>query len=251
MSSDSYFDYINKKFKVNFTENDTPSIICPHCFKGDLKLQKDKFSFDETPNSKESRHHPEWEPDWIKYRYAASFICLNCNSNTYSCGIGKHRYYESYLPEEEVNFPVFYPKYFEPSIPLFSITKDCPENIKDLIIVSFSLAWTDVSAAASKLRIAIELLLNTINPELTKIQSLHHRIKKFESEQPDIAQSLMAIKWLGNDASHVAALKEYDLAFAFEVMELVLNKLFDNSEDKLKKMVDRINDNKGKPFENW
>lgn len=251
MSSDSYFDYINKKFKVNFTEHDTPSILCPHCLKGDLKLQEDRFSFDETPNSKASRNHPEWEPDWIKYRYAASFVCLNCNGNTYSCGTGEHKYHESYLPEEEVDFPVFHPKYFEPSIPLFSIHEECPEDIKDLITVSFSLAWTDVSAAASKLRIAIELLLNTINPALAEIRSLHQRIESFESEQPDIAQSLMAIKWLGNDASHAATLEEYDLAFAFEVMELILNKLYDDSEEKLKKMADLINANRGKPFQDW
>ncbi|PSU84862.1 hypothetical protein CTM93_06680 [Photobacterium phosphoreum] len=252
MTADTYFDYINKRFKVSFTETSMPSILCPHCSKGEIKLQKETFAFEENPDSKAMHNHPEWEPDWIEYRYAASFVCSNCNGKTYSCGTGGHFVHHPCHPDDEyADFPIFYPKYFEPSISLFKVHEKCPQNVKELLNLSFSLAWVDVSASANKLRIAIETLLNSLEPELAEIKALHNRIESFGKQQPEVAQLLMAIKWLGNEASHDATLKEYDLAFAFEVMELSINKLYDDSEEKIKQMVEMVNSNKGKPFKSW
>lgn len=243
---ENYFDYINKRFTVSFTEHNTPPVLCPHCSTGEIKLDNATFSFEENPDSKALHSHPEFEVDCIEYRYSGSFLCPNCNGRTYSCGTGSHHEFPPQGPDDEYeDFPIFYPKYFEPAIPLFLIHNKCPKPVQDLLFSSFKLAWTDVSASANKLRIAIETLLTTIDPELAKIKVLHERIEAFSKSQPEVAKLLMAIKWLGNEASHEGALKEYDLAFAYEVMELSINRLFDDSEDKIKQLVELVNKKQG------
>ena len=246
---EKYYEYINKKYKVTFTENDKTTLKCSQCLNGILALDKKSLVYDETQESKYLHNDLYWELNYIEYIYSCSFICNTCNGRTFSCGTGYHAEYSSH--DENVDFPVFIPKYFSPFIPLFNVHKSCPKSVVCNLNDSFNLAWADISASANKLRIAIECLLVEVDPELDKFRKLHKRIEYFAKKQPDIAKLLMAIKWLGNEASHEASLKEHDLAFAYEVMELALNKLFDKSEEKLHELVELVNKNEGKPFSEW
>lgn len=58
----------------------------------------------------------------------------------------------------------------------------------------------------------------------------------------------MAIKWLGNEASHDDSLQECDLAFGFRVMESVLNEIYDNDSTLIMELAEIINLVKGSPI---
>jgi len=72
--------------------------------------------------------------------------------------------------------------------------------------------WADHAAAAGKVRIALECLMDHLGvPKRKKDKngkfddlSLHHRVEIFQKGSPIIGSQLMAHKWLGNTGSHEA-----------------------------------------------
>jgi len=63
--------------------------------------------------------------------------------------------------------------------------------------------------------------------------------------KPDIADFLLAIKWIGNTGSHTGKLERIDVLEAYELLELSLNKLYDDTEIKLSKISKEIIKRKG------
>ena len=247
MDIEQYFEYTTKSCTFSFDVNYFPRVDCPCCDSGQLKINENEFHFIETVDSIKNRNHEDWEPDWIEYQYHCFLTCDTCSRKISSSGVGKHNYYLPAHPDDEYyEEDIFRPLFFNPTLELFRIHKKCPKRVKKLLNDSFSLAWSDVSSACNKLRISIEKLLVEIHPVSENQGTLHNRIKSFEAVNSEVSKLLMAIKWLGNSASHDDSLKEYDLAFAYEVMEQVLNKLFDDREQRLMKLVEVVNESKGR-----
>jgi hypothetical protein len=240
--------YRNKRFTSSFAEHIPGNYRCPYCLNGGLVLDEKTLNYVETVDSKSKKSHPEWEPDWIRYIYSCFFKCKTCSETVSSCGVGHQVYFRTDDPDEVIDYAEFLPKYFYPPINIFQINGRCPDNIKSLIIESFSIAWTDFSAAGNKLRTAIEYLIETQKPELSAIKVLHQKIIAYEKYDPDISTMLLALKWLGNEASHDAVLEECDLTFAYEILETILERLFDDNHSNFKNLIDRINAQKGRPF---
>ena len=162
-------------------------------------------------------------------------------------------YYNNYQDEyiEDYN-EVFYPLYFNPPLNIFQINEKCPEDIKNEIIDSFKLFWNDLPSCANKIRTSLEMLMNQQKVKKTFIQrgtrknlSLHKRIEEFKNTKPEIADFLLAIKWIGNSGSHVGKLEKVDVLDAYELLEHSLNKLFDDKEAELKKKTIEINKRRG------
>lgn len=182
---------------------------------------------------------------------------MNCNdflSFLGRGGVDHDHYYDNHHNEyiEEYN-DVFYPLHFYPPLNLFKISKGCPEDIKNEIIDSFGLFWNDLPSCANKIRTSLEMLMNQQKVKRTFIQggkrknlSLHKRIEDFKVTKPGIAEFLLAIKWIGNAGSHTGTLEKIDVLEAYELLEHSLNKLFDDTEDNLKKITKEINKRKGK-----
>ncbi|MDO9209663.1 MAG: DUF4145 domain-containing protein, partial [Deltaproteobacteria bacterium] len=103
---------------------------------------------------------------------------------------------------------------------------------------SFALAWQDFSSAGNKVRVAIEDLIEELSPGLNG--KLHNKLEAFKKVNPEVADMLMAVKWIGNAGSHTSDLKECDLAVAYQVMEEVLRKLY-GRDQLLKAIVGKIN----------
>ena len=238
--------YVNHRFMHTFSVDTVPEWVCPHCDKGSLELDSKRFHSDETPVSKNEHTDPDWEPDWMDYRFTCVFLCNFCEGETYACGTGHFVSWHPQDPEDEVLEEVRYtPKYFEPPIRLLKIPSECHVSVRKALMGSFAVAWADLSAGCNKLRVAVEKLVNDIEPELTG--TLHQKIEKLEKSRPDASQLLMAIKWLGNEASHDDDLKEYDLAFGYKVMESVLEDIYQNNKKMLYELVAIVNSTKGSP----
>jgi hypothetical protein len=239
----------NKWLEPKFTLESKIEWTCPSCNSKSLKIDKDRFYFELTANSKIDHEHEDWEPEWDKYNFIGFLRCTNelCKEIISFSGYGNIEVtgYE-YDYEAEQDFPIyetcFIPQYFKPTPFAFQITLSCPYKIKEEIIKSFSLFWIDVSASANRLRIAIELIMEDCG--VTTGHSLNKKIDKFKETEPELANYFRAIKWIGNTGSHEAdSLKKQDLIDAFEILELALEKLYDSRdrEEKVANISNEIN----------
>src|SRR5699024_827070 len=116
----------------------------------------------------------------------------------------------------------YMPKYFHPTIIFFQIPENCPNKISLQVKKAFSSYWNDISSSANKIRKALELIMNERG---VKKARLHHRIKAFEKKEPEISESLMALKWVGNIGSHTGSIEKEDILKTFQVLHFSLVKL--------------------------
>ena len=88
-------------------------------------------------------------------------------------------------------------------------------------------------------------LIFELDPSLNG--TLHQKLEALSESHREPAHLLMAIKWLGNDASHDGSLRECDLAFGFRAMESVLKDLYANERDELRDLASIVNAGRGSP----
>ena len=240
-----------------FSKSKFPSWTCSKCNLGLLEIQKDIFKYKETGGSRSARNHPAWEPDWIKYRFVALLKCnnKNCADSVSLAGRGEviEFHDENYGHEIEPYLPVFYPEYFYPPPQIFLIPENTPEDIKDEVLNSFSIFLSDTNAAGNRIRTCVEMILDQkkiIKTGMKKERrinlTLHQRIEKFKLKYKELGENLLAIKWLGNAASHPTGLSIDDIFDAFEILQHVLNELYDNRSKRIQKLTKQINSKKGK-----
>ncbi|MHB8156427.1 MAG: DUF4145 domain-containing protein [Desulfocucumaceae bacterium] len=242
----------------SFNRHSIPDWPCPKCNVGLLKFEKDKFMFFETAESLKNRKDPDFEPEWISYKFAGVLKCINskCKEIVSFCGDGDVSYFtyfdESKNIDETDVVNVFYPKYFNPALHLFVPSNNCPKVIRNEINSSFSLFWCDLPSCANKIRKTIELILNDRNVKAIKVinnkrveLSLHKRIEEFNKKEPEIVQHLMALKWIGNYGSHIGDINKDNILEAFEILEYILEEIYDKKTKRLNKISKEINKLKG------
>lgn len=242
--------------KSEFDKKNIPDWTCPHCAKSILKIRS--FESDETALSKEWQSHEDWEPEFIRFSFSGSLICPTCEEFVSFLGNGWLELYnrydyqtERYMEEGKACYA---PKYFYPALVLFEIPDKCPEKIREIISESFALYWSDLASCANKIRVSLEILMDEFRVKKTYINrnrnrkrlSLHQRIEEFKKLKKDVAEFLLAIKWIGNTGSHIGELNKMDILETYEMLELALNKLYDNNEVRLTKIAKEINKNKGR-----
>jgi hypothetical protein len=247
---------IKRWLKNSFSKNQIPDWLCPSCSSGLMKIEPEQFHFEETQLSKSWHGHDNWEPEFIQYRFHGTLKCKSCGDFVSFLGTGgvDHvHYFDEYQNDytEQYN-DIFYPLFFNPPLPLFKVHKNCPDDIKNEIEDSFGLFWNDLPSCANKIRTSLEMLMNQqkikksfLQGSKRKKMTLHRRIEEFKKVQPEIAGFLLAIKWIGNTGSHPGKLEKVDVLDAYELLEHSLNKLFDDTEGKLKKITKEINKRKG------
>lgn len=250
MNTESYFTYLQNKYREEMYSDQVPAWKCPHCGTGMLTVKEEDFRKEETEQSKQERNHKDWEPEWVCYRFSVFLTCTYCKEKTVAIGEGRIEVNYDNNGNIEDCVDKFMPKYFIPPLPLFEIPDGCPEIVKNHLNESFALAWADFSAAGNKFRVALERLMDTIHPDPSGKLTLHSRIKDLPTNQYQyqyqyIKDELFAIKWLGNEGSHQGQLQEHDVAFAYTVFDRVLNKLY-KKEKSIKELVDLVNSTRGK-----
>ncbi|HEY8933829.1 MAG TPA: DUF4145 domain-containing protein [Cyclobacteriaceae bacterium] len=233
---------------------------CPTCTIGILTLIKKKFHLEETTKSIKTKHRET--PSYADYIFTGILKCNNstCQDKVSFSGKAYQSDYERQTGEhlsETIEIVRFEPLYFFPTLHLFEIQRECPLNIKNEIIKAFGHFFNDLSACANKIRIAVELILTEQGVQQTIINtkkkrerlSLHSRIMKFKKDNPKFDNSrnrLLAIKWIGNDGSHTnGRLRPLDLLSAFELLEDILEKLYDEKERRLTWIASDVNKRKG------
>ena len=70
---------------------------------------------------------------------------------------------------------------------------------------------------------------------------LHARIIEYRKKNQQLADLLLAVKWIGNSGSHDSKITKDDTLDAYRILEYVLTKLYSNNETELIKMATQIN----------
>ncbi len=95
-----------------------------------------------------------------------------------------------------------------PPLPLIALPDTSPGKLSALVESASSVLLADPSAASTRIRTAIEALLDeqrirkTSNSSRSIRLTTHQRIQLFERKNEAAASQLMAMKWIGNVGSH-------------------------------------------------
>jgi len=223
---------------------------CAECGKGLLQAVPKSLVHKETISSQRAHSEEAWDPDWIEYTFSAWLKCTNagCGQDFALSGVGG---VEPRYDNEEGTMgwnSYFAPRWCSPMPDIFEFPSKCPEKVKEQLKTSFRLFWADHAASASKVRIALEYLMDHLGVQKRKKEkngkfsdlSLHQRVEIFQKGEPAIGSQLMALKWLGNTGSHEANISRDDLLDAFEILEHALGELIDRRSVKVAELANKL-----------
>jgi Domain of unknown function (DUF4145) len=230
---------------------------CSTCCNGRFTGDEKKVISRETVSSRKwAEENGHYAHEYVA-RFTSTFICSNpkCSETIFVSGIEAiDEDYET-GPNgqfEAVNYSMYKPLYINPPIYLILINDSYPEVIKKELLNAFTVFWTDASACGNRIRVCVEnLLVHFKIARFTikkKFKMLDTRIKEFKTKYPQyalLADNLLAIKWIGNTASH-EEISRKEVATAFEILSFVLDEIFHNRKNKIDKISKAIIKAKGK-----
>jgi hypothetical protein len=237
------FDLIN----TDRYKNSPFSVPCPYCGSASTYL-KERTKFFQTHASYVSIEVAgSGDPEELR---GAAFGQCGCNNR--ECQEITH-FIGSYFTKLEdsqrgsVYEIVFLLKFFYPAIPLIPIPPKTPQDVKSLLGRSFAPAFMDQSASGNLLRSAIEAILTECRvPRFVTAKnrrhrlSLHERIGLLPQNLQSYKDNLLAVKWIGNAASH-DNLSVNSLRLAFEIVQNLLEELYGTRKREMLRAIKRIN----------
>lgn len=217
-----------KFFHTHFRSENIPTWLCPMCGGNSLACspegfnQQDKVPFD--PN------HPEFSPHFIEYVFSMNLKCTipSCDCRVVCIGTGEVS--QECLHESSDDwgwFDTFEVKFFEPPLRLFTPPKRTPRGVIKALETSFSTFFSSPSTSLSTLRAALEVLLGEMEvssvDEKGQFLSLAKRINSLPEEYRKIVEPANAIRWLGNDGTHIGHhVRRSDVIDGYNIFEHIL-----------------------------
>lgn len=230
---------------------------CPRCSEGVVIPLKETESVKEPAWSEDFFTDPDWDPDWVTKRFVELLKCNKPKCGEFVAVSGETFALHAYDEEEgNVFFEMKRPRSMFPAPPLFPLSASIPDNIKDQIKLAFQLYWSDLSACASRLRASLELVLDeqkVAKKKKTKkgdfvFLNLSDRIKAYELSAGDTdgAESMNALRVIGNLGTHENSVSTEALFDALDVYEDALLEIYEQKTLKLKAKKAKLISKKGK-----
>jgi hypothetical protein len=199
---------------------------------------------EETAASRRSR---EFEPD-MEERFAQLLKCTNCGEIVAVYGtIAQEPYYDA---DDALDFTdSFGVKGAHPSPLPIRIDRKIPKEIGQHLRSAAELYWNCPEAAANKLRQSVEQFLNhqgiprktrSTKTGLLEPMSLHSRIIRYQVKEEELGELLLAVKWIGNDGSHLGQVTDDQLLDGFEMIHHVLEETYVKTLANLSKKAKQI-----------
>lgn len=231
-----------------------PSWACPTCQKSTLNVVGEAFQQTETGASRKARDADEWEPSWVTRRFTLTFQCASKQCGEVVVCVGDAGVNDSY---DGGYHDAFTPLYFHPPLKFFRVAPECPEEVQSHLERAFGMAWSDTASTVNALRSTLEAILTdrkvartAVNAKKTRTPlNLQIRIDRYVTKDPEAADLMKALRWLGNNGSHAhgKAPEMPDLLDAFAIMEHVIGHIYVQSGKAVAKLAKDIVKNKGKP----
>jgi len=240
-------------FNENFTIYDFPDWHCSTCQKGKLFFNKKNITIYETKESKMNRaEFDNRELDLVDKYFIGTITCNNPECKEIFI-IAGNLYLEENIDDSSGKgyTELYYPKYIFPTINIFKIPEETPFDVQDSIIIAFKIFWIDKPSCANAIRTTVDTILTDkkirkieiINNKRKKL-TLHKRIELFKSKNHEIANCLMAVKWIGNSGIHEKEITNDDLLDGFEILKHSIEKLYTTHEKEFAQKVKQINKRK-------
>jgi hypothetical protein len=149
----------------------------------------------------------------------------------------------------------FRPLFFSDPPHIVTLPESTPQTVKDDLIASFRLFWSDSDAAANRIRASVEHLLTALRVNRTsgrgnargsrQFLTLHERIRRFRENEASLADHLLAVKWLGNVGSHPGGITQEDVLDGYEIIQYVLDELYIRRSHRINRLSRAINRRRG------
>lgn len=229
---------------------------CPICGDGTVGFDGAKTHLDRESSDLDRLVRQGFEPPGeLSGTFTGSLTCDNVPCKSVLAVAGDYVYsYDDVDDFGNVDLVDLYKaRFIHPPLLLIASPPKTPPSVTSEIEGASSLLYLNPSAAGSRLRYALEALLDA--KKIRKLQvgtgngrkrlSLHGRIEAFAQTNREIANVILAVKWIGNEATHGPDLTISEVLIAAEALDAALRALYDDSDAKLKAMVARINRNRG------
>lgn len=229
-------------WRAAITDTSAPPWPCPACKTGILELvDKSIKSVETVASAALAKKDDAWDPDWQETAFTCWLQCSvkKCGQNVAVLGSGGLE--ADWDPDQggQTYINYYQPRAMWPMPDVFVVPDKCPNAVASELRASFALIWSDRSAAAGRLRVALERLLTSVGikermrvkgkagqPGRNATIKLHNRILMLRQREEKIADNLMGIKWLGNTGSHESTpISLAELLSAYEVMSHALDEL--------------------------
>ncbi len=233
----------------SLSEKSCPAWKCIACGPGVLRLQSDLFKYEETRESKQSHDDEGFDASWIEYSFTAWAKCNNEKCGQQYAISGSGGVEPRYTAEDDWDyFEYFDPASIHPTLPIIDVPAKSPADVKDALSKAFKLYWASTEACAGRIRVAVEHLLTHVGIPREKTdesgkqikQNLHARIESYAKTEPKLGAQLMALKWIGNTASHQGKISKSDLLDAFEVLEHVLSEIILGNSKRIEALAKKL-----------
>jgi hypothetical protein len=214
-----------------------PGYPCPACADGKLKILGD-LEIEEPKFSSNEHSHDAWEPDWIISRFHAKLVCdeNDCGEIVHIGGDGQ----AIEELDEEYGWGIVQmlrPQFMFPAPPMIAISDSVPDKVSEEIRKSFAVSWFDPNAAANRLRVSVERIMDDLGaPTEGKTKAgksfdldLNGRIQWLEKSsgaKKDHAETFQTLRRIGNMGSHGSSLSWDDFLAALTIYESALDDLY-------------------------
>ena len=237
---------------VEFSYTAWPTLPCPFCYQESLAPENvQHLSTQDSINHSDS---PDWEPDWEFGYFHGTLRCgySKCREIVVVSGEMRHGLSEEWDdPNDGRSWTYWYRlRYSIPSIPLTDRLPDgCPESVVLRIREAGRIFWADPAGSANRLRSALEELLNvrrvrrieTTSTGKRRRLSLHRRIQILGIGNPEVAELIEAVKWIGNEGSHSSEIDASNVLLASVILEHALFVMYDRSTAEIAKQARAVN----------
>lgn len=237
------------------TKDGWPQVTCPVCGDGHLVIEELKEEATAAAKQEQLRH-PDWDPTWIRGYFHGQLRCGLGVCKEQVVVAGDYAVDVDVTEDGRTEYVDFYILRFAyPPLKLISIPVSTPDKVREAIERAGAVVWTDPGSAANRLRTAIEELLTSygmrrfvISKASKRVRlSTHQRIDEFRKHESVAAETLMAVKWIGNEGSHEGSLTVGDVLDGAELLAHALRLLYDRTEEEMARKVRAINRRKGLP----
>ena len=247
-------------WRAEFSKTGGLPWLCPSCSRAPLALLANSLQEGQTSESLEQQKQLASEPEWIDGRFSCLFECSHCSHIVAVAGtwrVEDQRHYDEIRGEVGGYVEFYRPLFFTDSPHIIPLPETTPERVEVEIVKSFNLFWTDLEACGNRVRRAVEEVLTQQRIPRWSIGragsrkgkrqrlSLHDRIVAFIDKDSSLSDALMAVKWIGNAASHPEVLSIDDLLDGYELLGYVLDELYVRRAQRVSALARAVNRRRG------
>lgn len=239
-------------------ERDWPRVPCPDCENGSVGFEKAAKYKDQLSIELLDRVHRNLDgPDELSGTFTGTLRCDHSHCRRQLVMAGDWMYAIDFDDEEgRARFRDMYRvRYVNPALRVIRPPERTPATVKAAIDAASDVLWLNPNAAANQLRQAVEELLTARRVNKVEITAkgkrhrltTHGRITAYRSRRADVADTLEAVKWIGNNGSHESSLSVKDVLDGAAFLDLALRLLYDRNDAKLLADAKAVNKRRGLP----